>query len=898
MAFRFDQPWLMLLLPVAAALVIWLDRKYRARKRSLKRDVSLAVRLIVVALMTLALAAPSVVTTAGKAARWILLDVSDSAASSRAAMEQRITDGLANAQGEERLGVIAYGKGAMVETPLSDSASFSGVHAAVGGSASDLDSALRLASVLLPNGVGGVTVLSDGMSSVSRSTLNLLRASGVKVDTVSYEANDDSDAQISQLIVPTKVYEGQSLSIQAIIDANDAFDGTLALYQNGELTATLDITLQKGENRFAFTDLASQTGLVRYEARLSSSGDGRAQNNRAAAYTQVLGAPNVLLVTNSDITQSLLGQTGMKLTSIMPTDLPSNSAGYLPYDAIVLDNVAYDAAGEQSWQALKAAVQTLGRGLCVFGGDSSYALGGYRGTALEELLPVSIDVRNKQRIPALSLVLAIDKSGSMSMGRFGTSLIDVAKEAAIQSVEVLSERDNIGVIGFDDTAKWVVPFQTATDKSAVESLIGTLRADGGTAFYSPLSEAYRVLSTSQTPQKHVIFLSDGQPADTGYQDIALAMSKAGITLTTVAVGSDADQQTMRLLATLGGGRMYSAGEFDDLPKIFTKETMMVSGSYVQNRSFTPVVTEDSTLTDFEGFPTLDGYLTTAEKGMSTVSMISDTDEPVLAWWQTGAGKALAWTSDARGAWTQGYLLWEQAPAFFGAMIAKVLPATEHGGTASAAVTDDRLSISFTTDEAVMEGAATATLVAPDGTETKLTLTQTGEKLFEGETTISEQGAYSIRVDQTTDGAVSASAECGAVLGFPAEYDLRAEGDISFLTLASQTGGQALGDSDGLYQSSVQIAQDSRSLRNALCIAALCLWLIGLALDKLPWELAVEKLLGRQHEKPRRETIVQSAKPERKPKTANEVKKKDSLKQAAQTADALLTATRARRGQKQ
>ena len=146
---------------------------------------------------------------------------------------------------------------------------------------------------------------------------------------------------------------------------------------------------------------------------------------------------------------------------------------------------------------------------------------------------------------------------------------------------------NIGVIGFDDTAKWVVPFQSVSSLSDVQSQIGTLRADGGTAFYSALDEAYRVLQGAQTPQKHVIFLSDGQPADTGFQNIALAMQKSGITLTTVAVGSDANTQLMRLLSTLGGGRAYEVGEFDSIPKIFTKETMLVSDSYVKNHTFTP-----------------------------------------------------------------------------------------------------------------------------------------------------------------------------------------------------------------------------------------------------------------------------------------------------------------------
>ena len=57
------------------------------------------------------------------------------------------------------------------------------------------------------------------------------------------------------------------------------------------------------------------------------------------------------------------------------------------------------------------------------------------------------------------------------------------------------------------------------------------------------------------------------------------------------MGEGADIAGMRKLAEMGNGRMYYAGPFDSLPKIFTKETMMISGSYVQNRSFTPAVTD-------------------------------------------------------------------------------------------------------------------------------------------------------------------------------------------------------------------------------------------------------------------------------------------------------------------
>ncbi len=899
MAFRADNPWMLLLLIPALLCVYLLHRKYRLRTVSIKRNVSLALRLIVTALVVLALASPTIISAADAPSRWIIMDVSDSARGVMGDMENRIADEIENSDGKERLGVIVFGNGAMVETPLSDEPVFGGVHAAVGGEASDLDSALRLASVLLPGGTGGITVLSDELAYAQQSTIDLLNAGGIKVDTLTYLNEHGADAQITELESPVQAYEGQSLTLQAIIDSNSAMDGTLALYQNGNLTAAREVKLQKGENRFAFTDTAEQTGQMRYEVRFVANGDTQVKNNFASCFVSVQGKPNVLLVSNGSNVEKLLESSGLSITAVRPSDMPDSGADYLPYDSVVLDNVGYDEASETKWEALKNAVQTLGRGLCVLGGDNSYALGGYRGTAIEEMLPVNIDVRNKQRIPALSLVIAIDKSGSMSTGMFGTPIIEVAKEAAIQAIGVLNEKDKVGVIGFDDTAKWAVPFGFVTDLAEVERLIGTIRADGGTAFYSPMTEAYRALTTSETPQKHVIFLSDGQPADTGFQDIALAMNKAGITLTTVAIGSGADAQLMKLLSTLGGGRSYAAGEFDDLPKIFTKETMLKSGSYVQNRQFTPIITEQSALTDYEGLPMLQGYLTTVEKPIANVALVSDEEDPLLAWWRFGAGTVVAWTSDARGSWSSSYLGWDEAPRFFGGMVSKTLPSSSNGGTSSASITGDSMRITYETDSKVYEGTVEATIINSEGEESRAVLAQTGEGIYECEVHATIQGAYGVRVEHKLDGQVIGSAESGAVKGFPEEYDLRAQGKNGLRKLSEKTGGRELTEEDGLRLSQLTAAQTSKSLRQVLCIAALVIWLVGVALEKLPWEQALEKWVGSV------KSISQAASEKREIKRCNAEnqasrekprnKSKKRFEEAANTADALLSAAKKRRG---
>lgn len=877
MGLAFESWWALALLPVCLLAVWWIDRRYAPRARSLKRRVTFGARMALVAVLALAVAGPSFLWTSASVSRWVLLDASDSAAPTRGQAEALVSDALSELPRGQRAGVIAFGADAMVETPLSEAPAFSGLHTRVNGQQTDLDGALRLAAALLPS--GGMTVVTDGKASVSRAAIDSLCASGVAVDALLLEQDAKEDAQVTELNAPPEAYEGQSVALRVVIDASVSMEATLALYQNGTLSETRAITLQKGENRFAFSDTASQTGVVTYEARLLSAQDTQPRNNSAAAYVRVLGTPSIALVTQSADVRALFDAAGMAVTTLTPAEMPKAAEGYLGYDAIVLNNIDYESAGEKQWKALDAAVRTLGRGLCVLGGDSSYALGGYRGTVLEELLPVRIDVRQKLRMPALSLVICIDKSGSMTDGQFGSTRIEVAKEAAMSAVEALTERDNIGVIGFDDAAKWVVPLQSVSDPAAIQEQIGTLRADGGTAFYSALDEAFLALYGATTPQKHVIFLSDGQPGDTGFQQVVRAMREAGITLTTVAVGGGADQRLMRQLATLGGGRSYAVGEFDDVPKLFVKETVLASGSYVQNRTFYPVVTEVGTLTRYEGFPSLDGYLTGAEKASAHVALTSDTQDPLLAWWNAGAGKALAWMSDAEGAWTSRVLSWEEAPRFFGGLVAQTLPGDSLGGTLEARVEGDELQVSYQDDEG--EAAETqAVILSPDGAETTLPLVETAPGLYTARMDAQTQGAYAIRVTQSGGDGVSRSREGGAVKGFSQEYDLRIQPDDSLKQLCERTGGRLLTLGESLWDTPLQPAQTRKSLRDALCVAALLLFLADIALRKLPWEDAFAK--------------AHTARPAPQPKPTRPKRKQKKSVQPEQTANALLEAKRARK----
>ena len=894
MSLEFARPLLLLLLPAYIALIYLIDRRGGRRSRRIKHRVARVMRCLLTCLCVLALAAPSVVLPGGQQAVWILADASASARGMQDQMTQSVRTALENKDASVNAGVIAFGGNAMVEKPLAQDGTYNGVTTAVDAQASDLSSALTLASALLPEDAQGrIVVLSDGATEDVRAAAQQLAARGVTVDFQSFSGDALPDAQISQLNVPSRVYQGQSFTVTVKVTANHDTAGTLVLYQNRTPVSSREVTLRRGDNTFTFRDTAADTGVVTYEARLISEGDSCAQNDSMGGYVYVQGAPKLLLVEGRQGEGSemaaMLSAAAMQYETVLPAQLPYDAEQLRQYDGVVLVNVDYDAADEEQWAALDSAVRVLGRGLTVIGGDSSYVLGGYRGSRLEDMLPVTIDVRNKLDLPSLALMLVIDKSGSMSDGMFGTTRLELAKEAAMRAAEVLTPNDQVGVIAFDDAAKWVVNLQKAEDVEAIQNQIGTIRPGGGTAFFTALYEATYALMNAQAQQKHIIFLTDGEAGDTGYLQLCDIMQQNDITLTTVAVGSGADQATLRTLAQQGGGRAYAANEFDNLPKIFTKETYLVSGSYVQNRTFTPVITEQSALTDFEGFPQLSGYLAATEKSLATVSLMSDREDPILAWWQYGAGRVVAFMADSRGAWTSEFLQWDQAAAFYGGMAAFTLPGEEREGQLTTERQGDALRIVYTAPEGAQTGLSTSvTALLPDGTQTQLALQESAPGVYEGEIAAAQLGAYALRVEQRdASGELQRVMEGGAVNGYSGEYDLRNQNAESTLPyLSALTGGREITDSAEMLKSTHAVVRARRDLTQPLLWALMVLLLCDIALRRLSWDVALERYLNARRaarqQPPRREKPTETAqKPKEKPKPVQPEQPRPAPTQTAQ-----------------
>ena len=110
-------------------------------------------------------------------------------------------------------------------------------------------------------------------------------------------------------------------------------------------------------------------------------------------------------------------------------------------------------------------VRDYGGGLMMLGGEESFGLGGYYRTPIEEALPVTMEVKQKVEIPSLAVVLSIDRSGSMAMSTDEkVTKLDLAKEAAHLVVDLLDERNEVGVMSWDTEFIWDATVRSAKDK--------------------------------------------------------------------------------------------------------------------------------------------------------------------------------------------------------------------------------------------------------------------------------------------------------------------------------------------------------------------------------------------------------------------------------------------------
>ncbi len=807
----FSQPWLLLLIPLAWIVVILVAR--RGVMQLSRRTLVLAttLRLIAIALLVLALAGLRLPLSGGPVNTIFLLDTSASILpGTQAAARQWIERAAAQRAPDDSVALLTFGAGTRIDQPFSRGGIGESETAAIVEERTNIADALRMAASLFPpDAPKRIVLLSDGNQTAGdvMRAAEVIAAQGVQVDVVPLLAEPGIDAAVTEVAPPNALREDENFEVRVTVAATTQGEAVLRLFMNETLVSEGPVRLEYGQNYFTIQQPGIEEGFYSFRAQVVASDDQRPQNNDAYGYSQVGPKGLVLVVENivgdAIILTQALQAAGIQAQNVTPAQLPTRPEDLDGVSSVVLVNVPASQLTEQQMQALQDFVKSFGGGLVALGGAASFGMGDYGGTPLEHALPVISQPPDHEELPTLALALLIDKSGSMNEGA-PVSKIAMAREAAAQAVEILESGDVLGVLAFEYSPQWVVrpaPVNDAEDAQNVVRRVSTIEAGGGTDIYNALQLAYDTLRRTPAQVKHIILVTDGQSTSApGLWDVLMTrMRRDHITLSAVAIGADADQILLQRLVRLGDGRYYYADVPENIPQVVTKESQRASRSLVMSRLFQPrVVTASPILRAIlpDSLPNLSAFVRTEPKPAAETPLLSDTSDVILAQWQYGLGRAVAWTSDAGQDWAADWGEWPQNQQFWAQMVRWTMPSPLNPQLATQ-VQVDGSEVTVAVDSVDEQGNIRNLLntqvevAGPEQRAFSLNLPQTAPGRYAGTLNVDKAGVYALRITQYDGDTPVVEQITGAVVPVAAEF-LSFETDYRLLRrLATVTGGKAL-----------------------------------------------------------------------------------------------------------
>ena len=796
MNFQFTHPIWLILLPLALAWVIWLSWKTDVQISPWRRWASLSVRIIVVLLVILAIAGLQWLKPLEGMNVFYLIDRSDSIPAAQQELARAyVNQSFEHKQEGDRGGVLVFGTDAALESTVQPVVDLQKVHAVIGTERTDLAGAIRLASAAFPEtGQKRIVLLSDGNENTGDAISAVLAAKplDVTVDVVPMGAVRANDVSIQKLGLPNNLKKGQTFDVKIFAQADQAQEAKVRLYRNNVFMDEQTVSLAAGKNLFSFPQTLDVPGFYSYDIQLEGEFDELPQNNRAVNFTYVRGDPTVLIASSDpDSDQQLaqaLRESKLEVRVVNAEQgFPSTLAEMQTYDAIFLSNVEAGQLGMESMRLLESAVRDFGVGLVALGGDQSFAAGGYRNTPLETVLPVDMELSSKKVLPSGALVLVVHATEFPNGNQW-------ARDIAFAALNSLGPQDEMGIVLWDGTDKWLFELAKVGDKRAMGRAIAGMNPGDMVSFQQVMTMAHNALKKSTSSIKHMVVFSDGDPtAPTAEQVAGITSDK--ITISTVMIGGHVAPDTMTWMAEQGRGRFYDVRSPAALPQIFIKEAAVILKSAIFEEPFQPQVAASSELIRGIGgseMPRLLGYVATSTKPRAETPLLSEKGDPLLAHWQFGLGRAVAFTSDAKAKWAQEWLNWPKYRQFWSQVAQwslRKLESTDFNTEVDVDRGEGTISVEALDSEGNFRNFLNleTVVVSPKGERVTVQLEQTGPGHYQGRFPAKEVGAYLLNLLEKQDGQLQGSQVLGASVNYSPEFSA-AEPNFNLLRRIAESGG--------------------------------------------------------------------------------------------------------------
>ncbi|HEY7494352.1 MAG TPA: VWA domain-containing protein [Candidatus Tectomicrobia bacterium] len=865
MQIRIFYPYFVVILLLIPLFLYWI--RYTPRRLSpLRRRLLISLRLVVFALLVGGLVRLSLTQAYEQANVVFLLDMSQSIAT---AVRQQALAFLRtvseNKRPQDGVGLVVFGADASVEQTVSSAFTLRDIAAEVDGTSTNIARAIQIGLASFPpEGARRLVLLSDGNENVGAAADAALiaRSLGAEIFAVPLgRPPGEPEVRVENLLVPAQVKVGTPYRVEAVVFSTLETPVTLQLFRGDTFVGQQEVTLQPGKNRYSFLQNTAEEGVHLYQLVVNSPQDTIPDNNRWHAYTEVQGPPKVLLLYDPPGDVALLAealrQQGLAVQERPWSELSHTLSGYLEYDALIFANVPSFGISVSQMEVLERYVRDMGGGLLMLGGDKSFGAGGYYRTPLEKILPVDMDVPTKMSIPSLCLVMVLDKSDSMGGSlrearpvqpfEERTTKLEVAKIAAFSAMKLLNPFDQVGVLAFNADWEWTVPITEAGKREQIAGRLASLTHAGGTDMYKAMAEGLRALKDIKAVKKHLIALSDGLTPNMDFESLMRDALANNITVTTVAVGKDADRTLMDAIAHWGNGRSYYTDDQMHIPRIFTAETILISRSLFEEQAFQPVLqTEHELLRGIRiaQAPPLYGYVVTYGKPAAEMLLVTPKGDPLLAVQRYGLGRTAAFTSDLSTRWGKDWLRWPQ----FSQYAAQLVRWVQRKGTAE----------SFDVQVDVREGQGIVQadvydaqehflnnldfqgrMLLPSQETLPITFSQIAPGRYQGRFAMHGNGEYLLSLTGKKDATTVGPKTVGISLPYSPEY-LGLDINYGLLNrLADRTGGQVLRPDTPVEAAHMLFATTGQHVS---ALREYWPWFVTLALCLFVGEIAIRQIL--------------------------------------------------------
>lgn len=671
MTIYFTNLWILLLLIVLIPLVVLTTRSLIGLGK-FRKTLIIIFRSLLFLTLVCALAGLKVARKSDELTVFFLLDVSKSIP------QQKIQESIdwinevaKSMKQNDNAGLVVFGSEPSIEITPTKNLSINQIQSKVDDNRTDIASAIRLCLAAFPELTQKkIVLITDGNENVGTALDSAYMAKSNKTPILVkvIPITPKQDVRIEKMVAPQNTVKSAPFDLKVFLSAQFDTQAKLRIFKEQELILDKTVPVVAGKkNLYTVRVTLPEAGFHKFKAIIEAPNDTIAENNIAYSFTHVKDIPNVLFVEGNPIETSvlppLLSQEKIHIDLIEPSNFPDTLSALIPYDCIVLSNVSADMFSFKQMEIVEKAVHNLGIGLVVIGGDQVYGPGGYQDTPLESALPVSMEVSQRKVLPNGALVVILHTC-EIPQGNTW------AREITLAALRVLSQKDYFGVLyyGVPGGEQWLFKPTLCTNKTKMINLIKNVIPQDMPSFDITLKMAYDELKKLNVYVKHIVIISDGDPA-TPNSALIEKISNAKITISTVVINPHIprDAEVMGAIAKIGKGNFYYPKDYDKLPRIFTKEAMVIRKSAILEKPFFPkYVSYSDILAGFSGdeFPQLLGYVSTTPKDTAFVPLIALNNDPLLAMWRYGLGKSVAFTSDASTRWAQQWLQWDKFDKFW------------------------------------------------------------------------------------------------------------------------------------------------------------------------------------------------------------------------------------------